>query len=100
MATLMYASGVVGNMGGGLIEIMTLNWIPLFHQHSGTYIFQILIGLSFTAIYFFVFRFLIVKLDIATPGREKTSSRKQSFIPNKITRQKAFRKRGVGQQGR
>ncbi|MCY8130647.1 PTS maltose transporter subunit IIBC, partial [Bacillus spizizenii] len=28
-------------------------------------------GLSFTAIYFFVFRFLILKFNIATPGREK-----------------------------
>ena len=30
---------------------------------------QVLIGLSFTAIYFVVFRALIVKFDIPTPGR-------------------------------
>lgn len=83
MATLMYAAGVVGNMGGGLIEILTLNWIPLFHQHGSTYIFQILIGLSFTAIYFFVFRFLIVKLDIATPGREKDQQQETKFYSKK-----------------
>lgn len=35
-----------------------------------TYVYQVLIGLSFTAIYFFVFRFLILKFNIATPGRE------------------------------
>lgn len=83
MATLMYAAGVVGNMGGGLIEILTLNWIPLFHQHGSTYVFQILIGLSFTAIYFFVFRFLILKLDIATPGREKDQQQETKFYSKK-----------------
>ncbi|MFN2747867.1 alpha-glucoside-specific PTS transporter subunit IIBC [Bacillus sp. z60-18] len=79
MATLMYASGVVGNMGGGLIEILTLNWIPLFHSHGSTYLFQILIGLSFTAIYFFVFRFLILKMNIATPGREIDQQQETKF---------------------
>ncbi|MBL3648536.1 PTS maltose transporter subunit IIBC [Bacillus vallismortis] len=71
MSTVMYLAGVVGNMGGGLIEAATLNWIPLFGSHGMTYVYQILIGLSFTAIYFFVFRFLILKFNIATPGREK-----------------------------
>ena len=71
MATIMYAFGVVGNMGGGLIEIMTQNWIPLFKNHSGTVFAQIIIGLIFTVIYFFVFRFLILKFNIATPGREE-----------------------------
>ncbi|MBL4975637.1 PTS alpha-glucoside transporter subunit IIBC [Bacillus halotolerans] len=70
MSTVMYMAGVVGNMGGGLIEAVTLNWIPLFGSHGMTYVYQILIGLSFTAIYFFVFRFLILKFNIATPGRE------------------------------
>ena len=71
MATVMYAFGVVGNMGGGLIEIMTQNWIPVFKNHSGTVIIQIVIGLTFTAIYFFVFRFLILRLNLMTPGREE-----------------------------
>ncbi|MBP9478908.1 MAG: PTS transporter subunit EIIC [Sebaldella sp.] len=71
MATVMYAFGVVGNMGGGLIEIMTQNWIPLFKNHSSTVLIQIFIGLMFTVIYFFVFRFLILKFNIMTPGREE-----------------------------
>ena len=71
MATVMYAFGVVGNMGGGLIEIMTQNWIPLFKNHSGTVFTQILIGLIFTVIYFFIFRFLILRFNIMTPGREE-----------------------------
>lgn len=56
-------------MGGGLIEIASKNWIPLFSNHAGTYLMQILIGLSFTAIYFFLFRYLILKFNFMTPGR-------------------------------
>ena len=65
-----YIFGVVGNFGGGLIEWLSLNWIPLFSSHGGTYIKQITIGLVFTVIYFVVFRALILKLDLKTPGRE------------------------------
>lgn len=70
MAATMYAFGVVGNMGGGLLDFLFLNWIPMFKNHSGTVITQIVIGLIFTAIYFFVFKFLIQKMDLKTPGRE------------------------------
>ncbi|MEN1938592.1 alpha-glucoside-specific PTS transporter subunit IIBC [Paenibacillus sp. 102] len=71
MAATMYAFGVVGNMGGGIIEVATANWIPLFKYHGWTFVTQWVIGFIFMAIYFLVFRFLILKLDIATPGREK-----------------------------
>ena len=70
MAATMYAFGVVGNMGGGLLDFLFLNWIPMFKNHSGTVITQIVIGLIFTAIYFFVFKFLIQKMNLKTPGRE------------------------------
>ncbi|RBP41533.1 alpha-glucoside-specific PTS transporter subunit IIBC [Garciella nitratireducens] len=70
MSAAMYAFGVSGNMGGGLLEILSSNLIPLFPYHSHTYIIQLMIGLIFMGIYFFVFRYLILKLDIATPGRE------------------------------
>ncbi|MDO4927959.1 MAG: alpha-glucoside-specific PTS transporter subunit IIBC [Corynebacterium sp.] len=72
MAALMYQFGLVGNMGGGLIDFASQNWIPLWSAHGGVYVRQIIIGLSFTAIYFFLFRYLIVKLDLKTPGREDT----------------------------
>ncbi|WP_017473575.1 alpha-glucoside-specific PTS transporter subunit IIBC [Amphibacillus jilinensis] len=69
MAATMYVFGVVGDMGGGLIEIASKNWIPLFNSHGSVYIIQILIGLTFTCIYFFLFRYLIVKFNFLTPGR-------------------------------
>ena len=70
MAATMYAFGVVGNMGGGLLDFLSQNWIPMFKNHSSTVITQIVIGLIFTVIYFFVFRFLIQKMNLKTPGRE------------------------------
>ncbi|QRZ62137.1 alpha-glucoside-specific PTS transporter subunit IIBC [Rothia sp. ZJ932] len=70
MASVMYVFGLRGNMGGGLIDFLFQNWIPLWGNHSGTYISQIVIGLIFTLIYFVVFRFLILKFDFKTPGRE------------------------------
>lgn len=69
LAATMYTFGVTGYFGGGLIDCFFQNWIPLGANHSGTYITQILIGLCFTVIYFFVFRFLIVHFDFKTPGR-------------------------------
>ncbi|HEO8418263.1 PTS system, glucose-like IIB component [Mycobacteroides abscessus subsp. abscessus] len=70
LSAVLYTFGVVGDMGGGLIEIMSKNWIPLFGNHWDVYVAQIVIGLIFTGIYFFVFRFLILKFNFATPGRE------------------------------
>ncbi|MGL6064897.1 MAG: alpha-glucoside-specific PTS transporter subunit IIBC [Fusobacteriaceae bacterium] len=70
MAMVMYMFGVVGNMGGGLIEMMTLNWLPLMKNHSKTVMIQILIGLGFIPIYYFIFKTLIERYKLKTPGRE------------------------------
>ncbi|MDO5089698.1 MAG: alpha-glucoside-specific PTS transporter subunit IIBC, partial [Leptotrichiaceae bacterium] len=71
MSAVMYAFGVVGNFGGGLLDFLFQNWIPMFKNHSGMMFTQIVIGLIFTAVYFFVFKFLIEKMNLATPGREE-----------------------------
>lgn len=70
MSATMYAFGVVGDMGSGFIDLLAKNWIPLAANHWQTYAIQVAIGLSFTAIYFFLFRYLILKFNFATPGRE------------------------------
>ena len=69
MATTMYIFGVVGNMGGGLLDFIFLNWLPMAKNHSGTIITQIVVGFIFTGIYFIVFKLLIEKMNLATPGR-------------------------------
>ena len=70
MAALMYAFGVVGNMGGGLLDFIFQNWIPMFKNHGNVVFTQIVIGCIFTVIYFFTFKLLIEKINLKTPGRE------------------------------
>ncbi|MDK8450707.1 alpha-glucoside-specific PTS transporter subunit IIBC [Corynebacterium mastitidis] len=71
MTAIMYQLGLSGNMGAGLIDVVTQNWVPLWAQHHATYLMQIGVGLCFTVVYFALFRFLILKLDLKTPGREE-----------------------------
>ncbi|MGL5903083.1 MAG: PTS transporter subunit EIIC, partial [Cetobacterium sp.] len=70
MAAIMYSFGVVGSMGSGLINTATLNWIPLFKNHSGMIYTQIIIGILFIGIYVITFKLFIEKLNLKTPGRE------------------------------
>ena len=70
LAATMYYFGVTGNFGGGVLDCALFqNWIPLWANHYMTYVTQVVIGLCFTVVWFVVFRFLIVKLDLKTPGR-------------------------------
>lgn len=66
----MYVFGITGLFGNGLIEFISLNWIPCAQNHWKSYVLQIVIGLIFSMIWFLVFRFLILKFDFKTPGRE------------------------------
>ena len=70
LSTVLYVVGVVvGNYGSGLIAFITQNWIFAMKNHSSMVIANIVIGLIFTGIWFVVFRFLILKFNIPTPGR-------------------------------
>ncbi|WP_139693010.1 alpha-glucoside-specific PTS transporter subunit IIBC [Sporolactobacillus terrae] len=79
MDAAMFFFGVVGRMTNGIIDMMTTNWIPLFANHWMMYLTQIVIGLIFTCIYFFVFRFLILKFNFPTPGREADDEETKLF---------------------
>lgn len=68
---VMYMAGVSGAFGNGLIAWLSLNWIPLGKNHWQTYAVQVAVGLTFSAIWFLVFRFLIKKFNFLTPGREE-----------------------------
>lgn len=70
LSTCINAAGVVGVFSGGLIEMSSLNFIPLMASHGMSYLIAFAIGLVFVGIYFVVFRFLILKFDFKTPGRE------------------------------
>lgn len=68
-----FALGVVGDFGGGIINWIVLNWLPLGYYHSATYITQVVLGLIAVVIWFGVFYFLIKKMNLKTPGRESES---------------------------
>ena len=82
----MYGFGVVGNMGGGLLDFIATNWIPLGQNHWLTYVAQVVIGLIFSGIYFVVFRYLILKFDIPLPGRRV--KKKLNYSLKKIIKRK------------
>ena len=87
MATVMYTFGVVGNMGGGLLDqFLPQNWIPMFHNHASTVFTQIGIGICFTGIYFVVFKTLIERLNLKTPGREESEIKLYSKADYKAAR--------------
>ncbi|MBH3283827.1 PTS transporter subunit EIIC [Serratia marcescens] len=70
LAAITYKLGVSGNFQQGLIDFLFQNWLPLFSNHAWVYIVQLITGLCFTFIYFFLFRTIILKFDILTPGRD------------------------------
>ena len=70
LATVTFMAGITGNFSSGLINWLALNWLPLGQSHGKQYLLQVAIGLSFTVIWFVVFRALILKFNFATPGRE------------------------------
>lgn len=76
LSTTMNLFGIVGVFSGGLIEMSSLNFIPLMTSHWKQYLLLLVIGLIYTAIWFVVFRFLIVKFNFKTPGREDTAETK------------------------
>ncbi len=95
LSSILYFIGLSGNFGGGLIDAFVQNWIPLFRFHAGTYIMQIAIGLCFTAIYFVVFRFLILHFDFKTPGRTDDGEDDKLFTKAEYKAKKEMEKKGI-----
>ncbi|WP_313467804.1 alpha-glucoside-specific PTS transporter subunit IIBC [Carnobacterium sp.] len=70
LGATLYSLGVVGDIGSGLIAVVSQYIIPMSLNHVSSIILLIVVGLLFSLIYFVVFRFAILKFDIKTPGRE------------------------------
>ncbi|MGN1030729.1 MAG: glucose PTS transporter subunit IIA [Butyricicoccaceae bacterium] len=92
LSTTMNLFGIVGVFSGGLIEMSSLNFIPLMSSHWKQYLLMLVIGLIFTGIWFVVFRFLITKFDFKTPGREDTEE-------TKFYSKAEFRAKQAGEKG-
>lgn len=70
LVTSVYLAGVSGYMTGGLIEITSYNFLPLSANHWQNYLILLVIGLMFSGIWFISFRYMILKGNLETPGRE------------------------------
>lgn len=70
LAMAMNLFGIVGIFSGGLMEMTAFNFIPLMRMHASSYLLALGIGLIFSAVFFLVFRGLILAFDLKTPGRE------------------------------
>lgn len=88
VSTVAFMFGVVGDFGGGLINWFALNWIPLGKYHFNTYLAQVIIGLIFSAIWYFLFKFLIEKYNLKTPGRESDEEEAKLYSKNEYKEMK------------
>jgi len=66
----LYSLGIAGEFGSGLINSLARFIIPMWQNHSTAVLLVFGVGLLFSVLYFFIFRFMILKWDIKTPGRE------------------------------
>lgn len=57
----------IGNAGGGLIDLMLFG---VLRGMETKWIINVIIGLVYAVIYYFVFKWAITKFNIKTPGRE------------------------------
>ncbi|PLY46037.1 PTS alpha-glucoside transporter subunit IIBC [Lelliottia sp. F153] len=67
----LYMAGVVGFMGGGMNDMILFNWIFYAQNHADLIWIHLAIGFGFAAINFMVFRYVILKYNILTPGRNE-----------------------------
>lgn len=93
LSMVMNIFGVVGIYSGGVIEMASLNWIPLAANHWKTYLLMLIIGVVAIVVWYFVFTFLIEKFDFKTPGR--TSDKDSAKLYSK----KEYRERNNSKDG-
>src|SRR5699024_313031 len=68
--TVVYIIGISGYFTGGLIEMTSYNFLPLGASHWQQYLLLLGVGLIFSGVWYIVFKMMIVKMDLKTPGRE------------------------------
>lgn len=71
LGATLYALGVAGDVGSGLLVVIPKFIVPMWVNHRNAVLIVFGVGLLFSVIYFLVFRFAIMKWDIKTPGREE-----------------------------
>lgn len=94
LSTIMYYAGVVGVFSGGVIEMASLNRIPLMAKHGGTYLRMLIIGVIAIFVWYFVFKFLIEKFDLKTPGRTASADSVKLYSKAEYREKKGKNKEG------
>lgn len=72
----LYTLGVSAVIGGGLLSNISYFIVPMANNHLNAVLLFFGVGLTFSVIYFFIFRFAIMKWNIKTPGREDAGEAK------------------------
>jgi len=71
---LMQLAGVmIGNVQGGAIDLFVFGILGGAQTH---WWFAVLLGACYFPLYYFVFKFVITRFDVPTPGREKETHHK------------------------
>lgn len=92
LTTTAYLFGIVGSMAGNLFEQLAINYIPLWPNHWTQYLVLIVIGLCYMGLYFIIFRFLILKFDFKTPGRDDFDNSKGNNLTEDYSSIKELKK--------
>jgi len=91
-AMTIYSLGVAGNIGGGLIANITGFVLPLINNHLDAILIYYAAGVAFIGIYFFIFRWAILRFNIKTPGREEETEEVQMYTKKDYKAKKADEK--------
>lgn len=93
LAMVMLWFGVIGEFGMGLPNIISVNIVPLFKGREGMYLTLLVIGVMFTLIYYLVFKYLILKFDYKTPGREDDEEETKLYSKSEYNSRKELNKK-------
>lgn len=75
----MFAVRIGMTFSGGLIDYIVFGVLPGTSGFENHWYMVIIIGLVFSVIYYFGFRFAIRKFNLMTPGREETKEKKSEI---------------------
>ncbi|KRL89274.1 alpha-glucoside-specific PTS transporter subunit IIBC [Lactobacillus kalixensis] len=95
MNTVMWILGLRGIFSDGAIGMASMNWLPLWANHWQTYVMQFVVGIIFGILTFFIFRFMILKFNYITPGREADDEDVKLISKKEYKAKKAAQEAGV-----
>lgn len=99
LSMTIYLLGVSAVIGGGLLSNISYFIVPMWPNHTNAVLIFFGVGLLWSVLYFFIFRFAILKWDIKTPGREESGEAKmfrKSDYKNKKAQEKQNKNHELG----